>query len=76
MSLGVSGPYRQRSQTPNPDPNEPAPPEPTTPDSPEPPLPTYEDSPPINPVAMRAVRPSMRGWAVCAPPRVGALSVH
>lgn len=55
MTFGASGPYRQRSQTPNPDPNEPAPPEPTTPDSPDPPLPTYEDPPPINPVARRTL---------------------
>jgi hypothetical protein len=79
MSAGVSGPFRDPSPTPvpSPDPYQPAPPEPTTPDSPEPPLPSYEDPPPINPVAHRMVRPSVRGRAVCGPPRVArAQSVH
>jgi hypothetical protein len=68
---GVSGSYRSR--LPTPDPNEPAPPEPVTPDSPElpqEPLPSYEDQPPINPIAQRMARPWLRGRAESRAPRV------
>jgi hypothetical protein len=75
-TLGGAVPYRPRLQTPVP-PDEPRPapyePEPTTPDSPNPPsepLPTYEDTPPVNPVATTAARPSMRGRAACGFSRV------
>jgi hypothetical protein len=74
-SLSGSSPYRSRLPTPVPGEPRPAPqePEPTTPDSPnlpQEPLPTYEDQPPVNPVARAAVRPSLRGRAVCGFSRV------
>jgi hypothetical protein len=73
MTAGGSGPYRAPAPTPVPPEPMPAPPEPTTPDSPDlpsEPLPTYEDPPPVNPVAQRTARPSLRGRAVCGSWRV------
>lgn len=72
---GGTDPYRAPAQTPLPPAPEPMPPppEPTTPDSPNPPsepLPTYEDPPPVNPVALRTARPSLRGRAACGSLRV------
>jgi hypothetical protein len=67
--LGVTEPYRAPAPTPVPGPDPaPIPQEPVTPDSPNPPtepLPSYEDQPPVNPVALLTVRPSLREGAAC-----------